>query len=607
MKFEFVSIGISFDGHVWRIGLATSAPDDRGILLEQKFPHSPSGFNALVSQAKVVLDATPSDKKRCILVIHQPESDQLFPFLFPSFQFLKPIHPDRLVLHANRLGIPAGEMAVLAARAAVTSLDMDELLLESTNVCTFNCLYCTQDQVTRKKDRMPLELARRLVDEYAESSIGSISFHLMGEPTLNPDLPEIIKYVAEKKISHCLVTNGSLLTQEKAERLFANGLRHMTISVQTFTPEQHAAFKRPRPYFTYDRLLENIRGIILAKWAKGPLAKIEIHVMDTSLYQPRGVHVVGSDVEASNVLRFWIDFVRTLARDHGRDDIVQQISNLDAVELARSLWPLGECHIEPLISLTFKSATHWIQNFLKEDELILLANRGSCLHLADGRRHMAILASGDAVMCCFDYNGQTRFGNAKELSLIQLDERAKAIRRRLLNSDSIPYRVCRRCMGIRVRKLGGAQATPGKEFEVRKVIVFATGSHLHDVALILQNRGVHVLGCLKSPEGMVRSFSVESTCEGSLVEQRETDQAQAIIFSAFENVDHGMILILERRFPHALLVQIDLVGLNPLDRQAIEGFRSWQRSCSSQKIVDCAPVPGVIERVLNRIRKGFSC
>ena len=67
---------------------------------------------------------------------------------------------------------------------------------------------------------MDLELVKRLYNEASTKKIASkVNLHLMGEPTLHPDLIEILKYGATKKIKTDLVTNGSTLVAKNVPKI----------------------------------------------------------------------------------------------------------------------------------------------------------------------------------------------------------------------------------------------------------------------------------------------------------------------------------------------------------------------------------------------------
>ena len=106
------------------------------------------------------------------------------------------------------------------------------LLAELTHRCPLQCPYCSN----------PLELEKANVEltaaQWGETfrqaaGVGALQLHLSGgEPTVRPDLEEILGYAVEAGLYTNLVTSAVLLTREKFERLAAIGLDHVQISIQ---------------------------------------------------------------------------------------------------------------------------------------------------------------------------------------------------------------------------------------------------------------------------------------------------------------------------------------------------------------------------------------
>jgi sulfatase maturation enzyme AslB (radical SAM superfamily) len=487
-----------------------------------------------------------------------------------------PVTPGRLALHEKRLGKHYDDLSELAAEAAATSIGADILLLEMTNICTFACLFCTQDAITRKKGRMSLEDARAAIDAFSEMSVGSLAFHVMGEPTLNADLPAVIEHTVRRHVRHALMTNASTLDREKAEVLFEKGLAHICLSVQTFSREQHDQLKRPAGKYTYEKTLENIRGILLAKWHKAPHAQFEIHVMDTSLYQPRDVSVVNNNRDAEEVLKFWSDFVSDAARESGLKDVMTKIQQTDQVELRLKSWPYGACRLAPDVVLTFKMAGHWQQDFLREDEFIVPVSKGTCMEIAyTSDRQLALLWNGDAVLCCFDYNGKTRFGNIHEAGFRGITERANRLREKLIRSDNLPFPVCRRCLGIRIRRFDRTAPYTASDGEIplRRVAVYGAAEASVDTLRVLREGGIQVSGFVREAGRPLENNPMLEDHPVYSLNALPVKDFEALFFPPEWEKDEGLIHDLSHRYPDLLLGQLDLVALNPFDRPRIESHR----------------------------------
>ena len=108
---------------------------------------------------------------------------------------------------------------------------LKRVYLEITNVCNLSCSFCPG--TTRKKRFLtPHEfslLASRLAGhtEY-------LYLHVMGEPLLHPQLPEILRTAADLGFKVCLTTNGTLLDRVLPTLLSARNLHKISVSLHSF-------------------------------------------------------------------------------------------------------------------------------------------------------------------------------------------------------------------------------------------------------------------------------------------------------------------------------------------------------------------------------------
>lgn len=526
---------------------------------------------------------------RVILVDVLPKVDSIFYKLADSFSSPLVVDPARLKLHEKRLGKSFFNMAELAAEAAVTGWKTEILLIETTNVCTFRCLYCPQDIMRRKKMSLPLLTVKRIIEEYACNAIGTLGFHVMGEPTTNPDLAEIVECAAKLHIGHALVTNASILKRETAEDLFRRGLQHIILSVQTFTEEQHNEVKRPSPKYSYETIMRNVKDIILAKWAIAPDARLEIHVMDNSRYRPRGVNIVSNNNEAQRVISFWHDFVREAASELGGDSVSSQSPEKGQFDLSQLGWPLGEYFLAPQVFLNFKKAGHWIQDFTSDSEYIIPAKRGVCGAVTKKftqHRQMAILSNGDAVMCCFDYNGETVFGNVFKTPMGELDERAESYRGKLVGSDEIPFPICRKCLGFRVKGFDDNFSARKQDemIMIGQVAIYDTGPESLTMMRRLVNGGLQVSAFVERPNPTWSLSASNESLDGikTCAFDSVPKEVDAVLFVPGWKYDEAIINKMKNRNPHLLLGQVDLVALDPF-RPLPEEFGQGGKLREAQK------------------------
>lgn len=141
----------------------------------------------------------------------------------------------------------------------------EELYLEVTNRCNLRCVTCPQSwgMAEPSADLSPAQVAALLAQTPA---IRRVVLHGIGEPTLNPALPEIIRTVKSTGAYALFNTNGLTLRGALAESLVASGLDEVRVSIDSATPE---TYQRVRGVDGFTRIIENVTALRAAKVRAG--------------------------------------------------------------------------------------------------------------------------------------------------------------------------------------------------------------------------------------------------------------------------------------------------------------------------------------------------
>jgi radical SAM protein with 4Fe4S-binding SPASM domain len=135
----------------------------------------------------------------------------------------------------------------------------DIVQIESTNLCNAKCVFCPRDEMHRRQGVMDMDLFRKVVDECASLGIGHVRMHNYGEPFLDKQLVEKVRYAKSKGIPEVgMISNGSLITEELAQGMLDAGLDAINISVDAAGKE---VFESTRVHLEYDTVIENIRTL----------------------------------------------------------------------------------------------------------------------------------------------------------------------------------------------------------------------------------------------------------------------------------------------------------------------------------------------------------
>jgi radical SAM protein len=128
-------------------------------------------------------------------------------------------------------------------------IDFDEkpfiAIWETTQACDLACVHCRAcAQPARSSDELTTQEAKRLIDEIAEMAV-PVFVLTGGDPLKRPDIFEIVRYAADRKVRISLTPSATpLLTREAIVKLHQAGLARLAVSLDGPTAEIHDAFRR---------------------------------------------------------------------------------------------------------------------------------------------------------------------------------------------------------------------------------------------------------------------------------------------------------------------------------------------------------------------------
>lgn len=132
------------------------------------------------------------------------------------------------------------------------------LVLETGNICNLKCPLCpTPTRENRiPKGQLTLENAKRIIDRFP--LLYHINMSLWGEPFLNSEIFEIIKYAKSKGVEVLVQSNLNVFDREKAHNVIASGLDILQISLDGASQEPYEKY---RVRGDFNRVIENIKLI----------------------------------------------------------------------------------------------------------------------------------------------------------------------------------------------------------------------------------------------------------------------------------------------------------------------------------------------------------
>lgn len=101
------------------------------------------------------------------------------------------------------------------------------LQIEPTAACNLDCKICMRRNLERPITSLSFDNFKRIFDS---GNFGYVGLHGWGEPLLNQQLFEMVKYAEAKGVSTNLTTNGTLI-RENLDNIFGSGLREIAFGL----------------------------------------------------------------------------------------------------------------------------------------------------------------------------------------------------------------------------------------------------------------------------------------------------------------------------------------------------------------------------------------
>ncbi len=272
---------------------------------------------------------------------------------------------------------------------------LNKAYLEITNICNLSCAFCHK---TKRKQHFLNQEEFDILTDKLQGKIKYLYFHLMGEPTLHPLLPNFIINAKQKGFLPIITTNGSLLGSE-GDRILSS-LPHK-ISISIHAPASNSNF-------SHSSYFENC--IDFAKKAA-----------DKGCYIAFRLWNIGSPEEKENSIV--LEKLRSAFKGEWTD-----IRNGNGKRLDTNIY------------LEFAERFEWPDQNNKE------TNADSDAFCYGLRDQIGILCDGTVVPCCLDAEGSIALGNLFEsdLDTILSSKRALEIYNGFSRRRSVES-LCRKC------------------------------------------------------------------------------------------------------------------------------------------------------------------
>ncbi|RYZ15471.1 MAG: radical SAM protein, partial [Chitinophagaceae bacterium] len=210
-------------------------------------------------------------------------------------------------------------------------------------------------------------------------------FYFQGEPFLNPDFLEMVRYAADKKIYTATSTNAHYLKDDVARRTVESGLDRLIISIDGTTQETYQQY---RVGGRLDKVLEGARNIV--KWKKELKSKTPFIIFQFLVVRHN---------------EHQVEEVKALAKEIGVDDVWLKTAQVyDYENDPNQLIPSDKKYSR------YRRNTEGKMEFKGN-------NANHCWRLW---HDPVITWDGAVVPCCFDKDAQHRLGHLRQQSFADI-------------------------------------------------------------------------------------------------------------------------------------------------------------------------------------------
>ncbi len=256
---------------------------------------------------------------------------------------------------------------------------------EPTTFCNLRCPECPSGlrSFTRPTGMLHKDFFGETIDELQDHLV-YLYFYFQGEPYLNPDFLDMVKYASEKNIYTVTSTNAHYLNDENARRTIESGLDRIIVSIDGTTQETYSSY---RVGGKLTKVIEGTKNLV--RWKKELQSKTP-HILFQFLVVRPNEHQV--------------EDVKALGKEIGVDEVVFKTAQIYDYEKGNPLIP------------TIDKYSRYAK---KEDGSYQIKNKllNHCWKLW----HSTVITwDGRVVPCCFDKDAKHQMGDLKSQSFKEI-------------------------------------------------------------------------------------------------------------------------------------------------------------------------------------------
>ncbi len=243
--------------------------------------------------------------------------------------------------------------------------------------CNLKCPECAigADIITRQKGGMSFKQFKIIADKI-RPFCEYLYLHLWGEPLLNKDIFKMVEY-ASKFTRTNISTHGNCLTEEKAEELILSGVTDILVSIDGFSQEVYEQYRKGG-------------SVDKALWSLKKLQELNIRYDNKVTIHPQFIVFEHNQHE----MELFGEFCHSIG-----------LKAIYKAPYIRSNSRYRNCNDPKYVRPSYRDSSS-----LKQ----------AMRDCKNPKEVFTILLDGTCVMCCYDHNGITNYGNIYEQEVLDI-------------------------------------------------------------------------------------------------------------------------------------------------------------------------------------------
>jgi radical SAM protein with 4Fe4S-binding SPASM domain len=175
--------------------------------------------------------------------------------------------------------------------------------IEPTNHCNLQCPECPSGlgTLTRPLGLLKTDDFKKLIDEISHTSF-YIQLFFQGEPYINKNLPEMIRYAQDKNVYVSISTNGHFVNEKNVDLVLDNAPDKLIFSVDGLDEE---SYQKYRVGGTFEQADNGLSALIRRKKERGlkkPFLEFQFIVMKQNEHQMEDVKKYCNEVGVNKLV-----------------------------------------------------------------------------------------------------------------------------------------------------------------------------------------------------------------------------------------------------------------------------------------------------------------